>query len=94
MAFIQRAESAHVAVGDSEKQRRVARAAVHILTVAPPGRKSFTPRRKFPDLPAPGVASAQASSLHVFAYYLPRVDLSGPRPVLIYSFLARRQGAG
>jgi hypothetical protein len=45
VAFVERAEGAHVAVGDGEKQRLVARAAVHVLTVASPGRKSFTPRR-------------------------------------------------
>jgi hypothetical protein len=47
MAFIQRAEGAHVAFGDGEKQRLVAWAAVHVLTVAFPGRKSFTPRQEF-----------------------------------------------
>jgi len=51
MAFVQRAEGAHVALGDGDKQRLVARAAVHVLTVASPGRKRFTPRRKFPGLP-------------------------------------------
>ena len=35
---------AQVAFGDCQKQRLVARAAVHVLTVASPGRKSFTPR--------------------------------------------------
>jgi DNA-directed RNA polymerase specialized sigma24 family protein len=34
--------------GDGEKQRLVARAAVHALTVASPGRKRFTPRQEFP----------------------------------------------
>src|SRR5207247_975284 len=47
VAFIQRAEGAHVAFGHGEKQRLVAQAAVHALTVASAGRKSFTPRRKF-----------------------------------------------
>src|SRR5262249_22321510 len=54
VAFIQRAEGAHVAFGDGQKQRRVARAAVHVLTVASQGRKRFTPRRKFPGPPTPG----------------------------------------
>jgi hypothetical protein len=47
VAFVERAEGAHVAFGDGQKQRLVARAAVHVLTVAPPERKSFTPRREF-----------------------------------------------
>ena len=46
VALVQRAEGAHVAFGDGQKQRLVARAAVHVLTVASPGRKSFTPRRE------------------------------------------------
>jgi hypothetical protein len=46
VALVQRAEGAHVAFGDSQKQHLVARAAVHVLTVASPGRKSFTPRRE------------------------------------------------
>ena len=48
MAFVERAEGAQVAFGDGEKQRLVARAAVHVLTVAPAGRKSFTLRQEFP----------------------------------------------
>ena len=48
VAVVERAEGAHVAFGDGEKQRLVARAAVHALTVASPARKSFTPRREFP----------------------------------------------
>src|SRR5450432_2863265 len=48
VAFVKRAEGAHVAFGDGEKQHLVARAAVHVLTVASPGRKSFTPRQEFP----------------------------------------------
>jgi hypothetical protein len=40
-------------VRHGERQRLVARAAVHALTVASPGRKGFTSRRKFPRLPAP-----------------------------------------
>jgi hypothetical protein len=48
VALIQRAEGAHVAFGDGDKQRLVARAAVHILPVASPARKRFTPRREFP----------------------------------------------
>ena len=48
MTLIQRAEGAHVALGDSGKQRLIARAAVHDLTVASPDRKRFTPRREFP----------------------------------------------
>jgi hypothetical protein len=48
VAFVERAEGAHVAFGDGEKQRLVARAAVHVLTVASPDRKSFTPRQEFP----------------------------------------------
>ncbi len=51
VAFVQRAEGAHVAFGDSEKQHLVARAAVHDLTVASQGRKGFTPRRIFSPLP-------------------------------------------
>jgi hypothetical protein len=39
VAFVERAEGAHVAFGCGEKQRLVARAAVHVLTVASPGRK-------------------------------------------------------
>jgi hypothetical protein len=44
--LVQRAEGAHVALGDGEKQHLAARAAVHVLTVASPGQKSFTPRRE------------------------------------------------
>jgi hypothetical protein len=44
VAFIERAEGAHVAFGHGGKQHLVARAAVHVLTVASPGRKGFTPR--------------------------------------------------
>ena len=47
MTLVEHAESPHVAFGDGEKQRLVARAAVHVLTVASPGRKSFTRDRKF-----------------------------------------------
>jgi hypothetical protein len=39
VAFVERAEGAHVAFGDGEKQRLVVRAAVHVLTVAFPTRK-------------------------------------------------------
>ena len=70
VTFIQRAEGAHIALGDGQKQYLVARAAVHVLTVASPGRKSFTPGGKFPGPVHAGMASAQASSLHVFALYL------------------------
>src|SRR6266536_1405718 len=48
VALIQHAERAHVTFGDSQKQRLIARAAVHDLTVASPARKRFTPGRKFP----------------------------------------------
>ena len=48
VTLIQRAEGAHVTLGDSGKQRLIARAAVHDLTVASPDRKRFTPRREFP----------------------------------------------
>src|SRR6266496_858568 len=53
VAFIQHAEGAHVAFGHGDKQRLVARAAVHDLTVASPGRKRFTPPAEiFRALPA------------------------------------------
>jgi hypothetical protein len=54
VTFIQRAEGAHIALGDGQKQYLVARAAVHVLTVASPGRKSFTPGGNFPGLSTPG----------------------------------------
>src|SRR5439155_21570242 len=61
VAFVECTEGAHIAFGDGEKQRLVARAAVHALTVASPGRKRFTPRRKFfGPAHAGGVASGQA----------------------------------
>jgi hypothetical protein len=44
VALIQRAERAHVTFSDSQKQHLVVRAAVHVLTVASPARKRFTPR--------------------------------------------------
>src|SRR5690242_11100761 len=44
VAFVERAEGAHVAFGHREKQRLVAWAAVHVLTVASRRRKSFTLR--------------------------------------------------
>ena len=40
--------------GDGEKQRLVARAAVHVLTVAPRSRKSFIPP---PGIPGPSAAA-------------------------------------
>ena len=68
MTVIQRAERGHIAFGHGRKQRLIARAAVHDLTVAPPARKRFTPRRKFPgpDAPAkytlPTTASTRCAS--------------------------------
>ena len=47
VAFVEGAEGAHIAFGDGEKQHLIARAAVHVLTVASPGRKSFTPAAEF-----------------------------------------------
>jgi len=55
------AEGAHIAFGDGQKQRLVARAAVHVLTVASTARKSFTTRREFsPGPPRPRQAALLA----------------------------------
>jgi hypothetical protein len=47
VAFVERAEGAHVASGHGEKQRLVVRAAVHVLPVASPPRKRFTRGENF-----------------------------------------------
>ena len=47
VAFVERAEGAHVAVGDGQQQRLVARVPVHVLTVALPAGKSFTLSAQF-----------------------------------------------
>ncbi len=79
VAFVERTEGAHVAFGDGEQQPLVARAAVHALTVASPGRKSFTPRRKSPRAcPRRGVASGQAAFLYLLAYYLVWAHIGRP----------------
>jgi hypothetical protein len=87
VAFVERAEGAHVAFGDGEKQRLVARAAVHVLTVASPARKSFTPRREFPrafrsSVTVPNPAKAADGG---------RRTADGPS-VLIYRYLTWREG--
>ena len=56
----QRAEGAHVTFGHGGKQRLVARAAVHVLTVASPARKSFTPRQEISG-PVPSAKYAPAN---------------------------------
>ena len=85
MAFVERAEGAHVAFGDGEKQCLVARAAVHVLTVASPGRKSFTRDRKFSG-PVPAAKYALANHFeHPLSVSLPEDAITGHvdrRPVL------------
>jgi hypothetical protein len=85
VAFVERAEGAHVAFGDGEKQRLVARAAVHVLTVASPGQKSFTRGGEFPPgLPRPRDRTQPGQSRG-------RRTANGPR-VLIYRYLTWREG--
>jgi hypothetical protein len=60
---VEHAERAHVAFGHGDKQHLVARAAVHDLTVAVPGRKSFTLSRKISGhFPEPGQVAVVGGS--------------------------------
>src|SRR5262249_30725170 len=46
VALIERAEGAHIAFGDRQKQRLIARGTLHTSTVASPSRKRFTASRE------------------------------------------------
>src|SRR5262249_6053852 len=76
-AFIERAEGAQIPFGDGRKQRLVARAAIHVLTVASPARKSFTYGRKFSG-PVPSAKYALAKHFeHPLSVSLPEDAIIG-----------------
>jgi hypothetical protein len=85
---VEHAERAHVAFGHGDKQHLVARAAVHDLTVAVPGRKSFTRDRKFSG-PVPSAKYVLANYVeHPLIVSLPEDAITGHvdrRPALEFA---------
>jgi len=84
VAFIQRAEGAHIASGDASQQRLVAQGTLHTSTVVSRGRKRFTRPENFP-----GRVRGSADGLHEHARGIPTTGGSHPMTIEISSWRTR-----